>query len=155
MLFDGLETLIGISWHSTKPRSGAQKKLITLNQLAKKLHKPGIKLVNLQYGDVSGEIGELQKEFGIKVIQIPDIDNKDDIDDLAALIMACDKIVSISNVTAHLAGALGKEAQVLLAFSCDWRWGNVGNSSNWYSSVRLNRQTKLFDWDSVLTKLEL
>ena len=153
LLSDGTETLIGISWHSTKPRSGAEKKVIALNKLAKKLHKPGVKLVNLQYGDVDSEIGKLQNEFGIKVIQVPDISNKDDIDDLAALIMACDKIVSISNVTAHLAGALGKEAQVLLPFSCDWRWGIVGNSSNWYSSVCLYRQTRFGDWDGALLKL--
>ena len=28
--------MIGISWHSTKPRSGVEKKVIALNKLAKK-----------------------------------------------------------------------------------------------------------------------
>jgi hypothetical protein len=153
LLTDKSEILIGISWHSTKPRLGAEAKVISLTQLAKKLHAPKIKLVNLQYGDVSDELGVLSEEHGIEIIQLPEIDNKNDIDGLAALIMACDKVVSISNLTIHLAGALGKEAHVLLASSNDWRWGQNRNSSYWYDSVRLHRQTKINDWDAVLKLL--
>ena len=132
---------------------GAEAKVISLTQLAKQLHAPKIKLVNLQYGDVSDELGVLSEEHGIEIIQLPEIDNKNDIDGLAALIMACDKVVSISNLTIHLAGALGKEAHVLLASSNDWRWGQNRNSSYWYDSVRLHRQTKINDWDAVLKLL--
>ena len=153
LLSDGSETLIGISWYSTKPRKGAEKKVMKLAQLAKRLDAPKVKLINLQYGDVNDELDSLQKETGIEVIQVPEINNKTDIDDLAALIMACDKVVSISNVTIHLAGALGKEAQLLLASLCDWRWGQSSKSSYWYNSVRLYRQTKIDDWDNVLKQL--
>jgi hypothetical protein len=153
LLSDGSEILIGISWHSTKPRKGGEKKVMKLAQLAKKLDAPKVKLINLQYGDVNNELDSLQKETGIEVVQVPEIDNKTDIDDLAALIMACDKVVSISNVTIHLAGALGKEAQLLLASLCDWRWGQSSKSSYWYNSVRLYRQTKIDDWDNVLKQL--
>lgn len=153
LLSDGSEILIGISWHSTFYRGGAEKKVMKLAQLAKKLDAPKVKLINLQYGDVNDELDSLQKETGIEVVQVPEIDNKTDIDDLAALIMACDKVVSISNVTIHLAGALGKEAQLLLASLCDWRWGQSSKSSYWYNSVRLYRQTKIDDWDNVLKQL--
>jgi tetratricopeptide (TPR) repeat protein len=153
LLSDGSEILIGISWHSTKPRKGGEKKVMKLAQLAKKLDAPKVKLINLQYGDVNDELDSLQKETGIEVVQVREIDNKTDIDDLAALIMACDKVVSISNVTIHLAGALGKEAQLLLASLCDWRWGQSSKSSYWYNSVRLYRQTKIDDWDNVLKQL--
>jgi ADP-heptose:LPS heptosyltransferase len=153
LLSDGSETLIGISWHSTKPRTGAETKVIDLAQLAKKLHAPKVKLINLQYGDVSDELDSLQKETGIEVVQVPEIDNKTDIDDLAALIMACDKVVSISNVTIHLAGALGKEAHVLLAYSSDWRWGAELSTTHWYKSVKLHRQKSLSSWDDIIEKL--
>ena len=153
LLSDGSEVLIGISWHSTNYKKGAEKKVMKLAQLAKKLHGPKVKLINLQYGDVNEELDNLRKEARIEVVQVPEIDNMTDIDDLAALIMACDKVVSISNVTIHLAGALGKEAKVLLASLCDWRWGQSSNSSYWYDSVRLFRQTNIDDWDNVLKKL--
>jgi tetratricopeptide (TPR) repeat protein len=153
LLEDGSEIIIGISWQSTKPRNGAEKKVISLAQIAKKLHGPKIKLVNLQYGDVSKELDNLKKNFNIDVVQVHEIDNKDDLDGLASLIMACDRVVSISNATIHLAGALGKKSDVLLAFSSDWRWGKQSDSSYWYESVRLHRQTKINDWETVLERL--
>ena len=98
-------------------------------------------------------MGRLSKEHGIEIIQLSEIDNNNDIDGLAALIMACDKVVSISNLTIHLAGALGKDAHVLLACSSDWRWGQSDNRSYWYNSVRLYRQTEINSWDAVLEQL--
>jgi Flp pilus assembly protein TadD len=150
LLTDETETLIGISWHSTTPRLGAEAKVLTLNQIAKSLHAPKTKLINLQYGDVSEEIERLNNEHGIEVIQLPEIDNTNDLDGLASLIMACDKVVSISNFSIHLAGALGKEAHVLLAYSSDWRWGQKPNSNYWYDSVCLHRQTSVNDWNTAL-----
>ena len=145
--------MIGISWHSTKLRNGTDRKRIDLTQLAEKLHAPKIQLVNLQYGDVSGELDCLRKEQKIEVIQAHGIDIKNDIDGLAALIMACDKVVSISNVTIHLAGALGKRSKALLDFSSDWRWGENEMTSYWYKSVFLHRQTEINNWDTVLKQL--
>ena len=150
---DGSEVLVGISWQSTVPRIGAETKVVSLVELAKKLHGPKIKLVNLQYGDVSEELIYLKEKTNIEVIQLHEIDNKNDIDGLAALIMACDRIVSISNLTIHLAGALGKEADVLVAFSSDWRWGKGQDSTYWYDSVRLHRQTKINDWTEAIEQL--
>jgi len=153
LLADETETLIGISWHSTTPRLGAEAKVLSLSQLAKTLYAPKTKLINLQYGDVSEEIERLNNEHGIEVIQLPEIDNTNDLDGLASLIMACDKVVSISNFSIHLAGALGKEAHVLLAYCSDWRWGQKPYSNYWYDSVCLHRQTIINDWKTALHKL--
>ena len=153
LLADGSKSVIGISWYSTKPRSGAQNKTIPLTKLAAVLNLPKVKLVSLQYGDVNNEIKSLREEFGIDITQLSEIDNKNDLDGLAALIMACDKVVSISNLTIHLAGALGKDAKLLLTSSCDWRWGRNRNTCYWYASVGLHRQTEIGNWDQVLQKL--
>ena len=114
-----------------------------------------MKLVNLQYGDVADEIAQLRKDHGIEVIEVPDIDNHDDIDGLAALIMACDKVVSIDNATVHLAGALGAKTKILLPFNNNWQWGTSGSSSYWYDSVELYRQQSANDWKQVLEQLKL
>jgi tetratricopeptide (TPR) repeat protein/ADP-heptose:LPS heptosyltransferase len=150
---DGSERIIGISWNSTKPREGAEHKVISLTQLAKKLHAPKTKLVNLQYGDVRNELLELKEKTNIEVAQLHEINNRDDIDGLASLIMACDKVVSISNATIHLAGALGKKSDVLIAFSGDWRWGDAQHSAYWYNSVRVCRQTSFDNWESSIEQL--
>ena len=65
-------------------------------------------LVNLQYGDVEDEIREFKEATGIDVVQCASVDNREDLDGLAALIEVCDLVVSITNVTVHLAGALAK-----------------------------------------------
>lgn len=153
LLADGSEVLIGISWSSTNPREGAQNKVMTLYQIASRLHGPKVKLINLQYGDVTPEINDLKEKTQIEVVQVPEVDIMNDIDGLAALITACDRVVSISNFTIHLTGALGKKAHVLLPYISDWRWGTRPSQSYWYNSVQIHRKTKNADWDTVLDQL--
>ncbi|MDB4207985.1 tetratricopeptide repeat protein, partial [Amylibacter sp.] len=145
--------LIGISWHSTNQLRGAQNRAIPLNQLTPFLQLPQTKLISLQYGDVKKDIDNLFTDFGIKVHQVPEIDNMKDIDGLASLITACDSIISIDNSTIHLAGALGKKSKLLLPYSCDWRWGRSVSTCQWYDSVELYYQTEIGNWDQVLRKL--
>ena len=154
LLLDDSEVLIGISWHTTAHRNGAQNRLIPLNQIAQMLQVPKVRLVSLQYGDFVNEIKKLSTDYGIKVAQVTEIDNMNDIDGLAALISACDRIVSIDNTTVHLAGALGKETKVLLPFSCEWRWGQGSQDSYWYDSVQLLRQVIIGDWEHVIKNHE-
>ena len=73
-------------------------------------------LVNLQYGDVDDEISEFKEEIDRSCTMFVSVDNKEDLDGLAALIEACDMVLSTSNVTIHLAGALAKETWVLLPY---------------------------------------
>ena len=154
LLSDDSETLIGISWHTTAHHNGAQKRLIPLNQIAQMLHAPKVRLVSLQYGDFVNEVKKLSSDYGIKVAQVTEIDNMNDIDGLAALISACDRIVSIDNIIVHLAGALGKETKAFLPHSCDWRWGQSSQDSYWYDSVQLYRQIIISDWEHVIKNYE-
>ena len=54
---------------------------------------------------------------------------------------------------AHLAGALGKPTWLLLSFAPDWRWLAQGNTSYWYPTMRLLRQTSNGDWAGPLQQL--
>ena len=154
LLCDDSEVLIGISWHTTAHRNGAKNRLIRLNQITQMLQAPKVRLVSLQYGDFANEIKKLSTDYGIKVAQVTEVDNMNDIDGLAALISACDRIVSIDNTTVHLAGALGKETNVLLPFACEWRWGQGSQDSYWYDSMQLHRQVKIGDWEHVIKNYE-
>ena len=68
-------------------------------------NRPDLQLVNLQYGDVEEEILKLKHECDIEVINLPQINKFHDLDGLASLMAACNKVVSV-NATVHLAGAL-------------------------------------------------
>ena len=130
------ERVIGLSWRSSNPETGAARSL-ALSDLVKSLQAPGVRFVNLQYGDVAAEIEALERDQGIEVLQCPGLDTTDDLDGLAALIEACDEVVSIGNATAHLAGALGKKTTVLLPKAPSWRWLAEGQRSLWYKSAQI------------------
>ena len=144
----GDKKVVGISWKSIKSLH-TQKKSISLKEFGKLFKDLDIVLLNLQYGDVDNEIKEFTNSMGIEVLQCSSVDNREDLDGLAALIELCDLVVSTSNVTIHLAGALGKETWVLLPYVANFWWLLDRTDSIWYPTLKLYRQKKFQDWITV------
>jgi len=144
--------IIGISWKTKSVLKNASNRDVKLAELAKALDRSNTQLLCLQYGDVFDEIEAVRRDFGINVTQFGEIDNMSDIDGLASLIMACDQIVSTTNATVHLAGALGAKVTALLPFSPRWIWG-TGYESFWYETVTPLKQKSHHNWDNVLENL--
>jgi tetratricopeptide (TPR) repeat protein len=142
------KTAIGISWKSFNSLNKT-KKSVQLRDMERMFSGLDVVLVNLQYGDVEDEIREFKDATGIDVVQCASVDNREDLDGLAALIEVCDLVVSIPNVTVHLAGALAKDTWVLLPYVANFWWLVERTDSIWYPSVTLYRQPTLDDWDSV------
>ncbi len=149
----GNKKVIGISWTSFKG-SNMGNKNIKLKELSEVFKGLNILLLNLQYGDVDKEIKDFTNYTGIKILQCQSVDNREDIEGLAALIEMCDLVVSTSNVTIHLAGALGKEAWVLLPYAAHFWWMLDRSDSLWYPTVKLYRQKKFQDWSSLTKELK-
>jgi len=150
----GRDLLCGLSWSSRNAEFGAMKSL-TLQALAPLLELAGTRWVNLQYGDTQAEQDALQAERGLALETVDGLDRRDDLDGLAALIQACDLVVTVSNTTAHLAGALGKPVLVLVPEGPGRRWyWHVGRSdSPWYPSATLYRQSGPTDWDGPIGQI--
>lgn len=64
-----------------------------------------------------------------------------------------DLIITVDTAIAHLGGFLGVETWLLLPYVCDFRWGLKGETTPWYESIKIYRQPKLFDWDSVFNRV--
>ncbi len=144
----------GVSWISKSAASGVNKSM-RLPDLQPALNLPGFEFVDLQYGDTREERAELLAAHGLTLQKLEDIDNFNDIDGLAALIEACDVIVTVSNTTAHLAAAMGKPVLLMLPFSPGllWYWHRERGDSLWYSSARLFRQDMMGDWQGVVRRV--
>ncbi len=144
--------LCGISWRSKNLKRGEDRS-VPLGPMVQALAGKHLRLLSLQYGDVAHELAELQQTTGVEVVQCPQVNNQTDLDGLAALVGACDLVVSADNTTVHLAGALGQPVWVLLPFSADWRWMLERADSPWYPSARLFRQSAVADWSTVWAPL--
>ena len=142
--------VVGLSWKSSNKKFGAEKSL-RLSDLAPILSVPGVSFVNLQYGEVAAEIAEAREAFGISVHEVQGLDVFNDIDGLLALIDACDVVVTTSNVTAHLAGSIGKKAVVLVPAGkgCLWYWQG-GSNDLWYPSLTRLAQQRVGDWGGAI-----
>jgi len=143
--------VIGLSWRSTAAAIG-EAKSARLGDFAALLRRPDCRFVDLQYGDTQADRDTLERELGVRVERLDDVDTMHDIDGVAALMTACDAIVSVSNTNAHLAGALGRPTFVLLPFgkSRIWYWFRDRADSPWYPRVRLLRQARSQPWAELV-----
>ena len=76
-----------------------------------------------------------------------------DFSETAGLVQNLDLVVTVDSAVAHLSGALGKPAWVLLPYAPDWRWQLDRHDTPWYSSIRLFRQQQLDAWPEVLQRV--
>jgi tetratricopeptide (TPR) repeat protein len=74
--------------------------------------------------------------------------------DTAAILSQMDLLITSDTSIAHLAGALGRPAWVLLNKMPDWRWLLDRSDSPWYDSIRLFRQSTQSDWAEVLKQVK-
>jgi tetratricopeptide (TPR) repeat protein len=143
--------VVGLAWHTTNRKTGRQRS-IDLSLLAPLFARADIQWISLQYGDHDA----LQKqaaEANAPIFVDRSVDQLSNIDIFAAQIAAMDIVITIDNSTAHLAGALGIPTWILLPFAADWRWLLEREDCPWYPTLRLFRQSKRGDWQSVVQRI--
>src|SRR5262249_23019437 len=101
---------IAISWRSLQGRDRkglAARKSIPLERFARLGQESGAGLLDLQYGDVSAERAEFHAKHPGVLMKLEDLDTFADLEGIAAAMLACGRVVTASNVNAHVAGAIG------------------------------------------------
>jgi Tfp pilus assembly protein PilF len=143
--------IIGISWRSSNKKIGTDKS-IRLNELLPIFKIDKFSFINLQYGETRLEQDDLKNSDNISIETIKDLNLYDDVDGLLSAIALCDIVVTTSNTTAHLAGAIGKETLLLLPKMVGkfWYWQDLNNISLWYPSVRVFKQEKQGEWSEPI-----
>ncbi len=140
---------VGLAWFSNNVKTGANRS-IAMPVFEPLFAQPNLRWISLQYG----ELAALQAEVGnLPVFVDPEADQLADIDEFAAQVAAMDLVITIDNTTAHLAGALGVPVWLLLPFAPDWRWQASGSDSPWYPTMRIFRQPRRGDWESVMAEV--
>lgn len=130
---------VGVAWLGGAPATNNRRRSLRLGDLAPLLNQDGT-FVSLCYQNVGREVAEWNIRNRQQVL-VPVIDNEN-IDEIVALVSVLDHVVSVTTTVAHVCGALGRKAQVLVPNVPAWRYGMSGDDMIWYpeNSVRLYRQ---------------
>ncbi len=149
------QPLVGISWRSFQPNvRGEPGKRKSAALAAFHGLGPDARLLDLQYGDTRAEREELARA-GARLARLEGLDLFNDLDGLIAAIDACDLVVTTSNVTAHLAGSIGKRTLVVFpdARSPFHYWSSHEGRSLWYPSVEIVAAPGLDTWERALARV--
>jgi Flp pilus assembly protein TadD len=124
---------IGISW-----RGGVIDSLRALNynnilNWTEIFKLENTSFINLQYGECESECFAAEEKFGIKIIRWNDLNLKDDLDHVAALISNLDYVVTVATAVQHLSAAVGAKT-LLLSDQGTWvRFGQ--NYDPWFKNL--------------------
>jgi len=131
---------VGLVWAGNAALANDAARSAPLTALAPLFTVPGIRWFGLQTGPRALEAGPTFERLGPQL---------HDFAQTAAVMSALDLVITTCTASAHLAGALGRPAWVLLNHLPEWRWQADPVTSAWYPSVRLFRQPEPGAWDAV------
>ena len=156
-LISNKKYLCGVTWNSKVKKIGAEKS-IELEDLLPVLSLKDIAFVSLQYGNVQKQLAEFNEKHDMNILECDSVDNFYDLDSHAALIEACDFVITISNTSAHMAGAIGKETYLMCPSGKGllWYWSNQTNGKClWYPSIHIHEQNLPGKWFDVVQSIKL
>jgi hypothetical protein len=131
---------IGIGWRGGIHQTQTHLRSMDLKELSPILETPG-SFIDLSYMDNGAEISRWNIDNKAQVIR-PPVD-AEDYEDTIALVAALDEVVTVTTTVAHVCGALGRTAHVLVPEVAQWRYAyHCGDGLIWYpaDSVKLYRQ---------------
>jgi hypothetical protein len=139
---------IAITWAGNASHDNDRNRSIGFSCFARLLSLPA-SFVSIQR-DVRGEdLAPLAAANGVTQVGA----DLEDFCDTAAVMALCDLVITVDTATAHLGGAMGRPLWVLVPFAPDWRWTLNGETTPWYPTARLFRQTSPGDWASVIERV--
>ena len=143
--------LIGLSWKSETPNIGTIKSIDPFKLSSLNLEN-NLGFISLQYNPSQKDIKKIKQFAGKSFTFDTLIDPLTNLDMAASQIAAMDYVVTISNTTAHLAGALDIPTALLLPPETGrhWYWFNNLKKSPWYDSITIFECSKNLDWSDAI-----
>ncbi len=142
---------VGLLWKSLKISSQRARFYSPFTEWAPVLATPGVRFINLQYGDCADEIAHARDALGVEVWTPPGPDLREDLDEVAALASALDLVMGPANATINLAAACGTPSW----FVCPpGGWPMLGTGRYpWYPGARVFSPPGFNRWSPVMAEL--
>ncbi|MCG8650445.1 MAG: tetratricopeptide repeat-containing glycosyltransferase family protein [Pirellulales bacterium] len=141
---------VGINWQGNPGHHADVYRSVPLEVLRPLIEVGGIDWVNLQFGF---GVEQLERcDFADSILRLPDhVDTTDGaFTDTAAIVKNLDLVITTDTAVAHLAAAVGTKVMMLLGKVPDWRWLMEGETTPWYPTITMLRQSQLGHWDDVV-----
>ncbi len=144
---------IGLAWRSKREVIGEDKS-ISLDILSSIINLKNFTFINLQYGDTKDEIVKFNKKNINKIYTINDLDLFNDFEAISSLLTNLDLFITVSNSTAHLAGALGVPTWLIKPknHALFHYWNQPNDKTPWYPSVKLFKYKG--NWEETITQIK-
>jgi hypothetical protein len=145
---------VGIAWQGGVPQTMSHIRSLELPELAPIIEQGGT-VFDMSYQNTTSEVAHWNIDHPQQIVR-PPID-VNDYDDTVALVVALDDVVTVTTTLAHVCGALGRHAYVLVPNCPAWRYQYGANDGMWWypdRSVDLFRQVKgELDWSHVINRV--
>ncbi len=130
---------VGLAWRGGIQRTNEASRSLRLADLEPVINQKGT-VISLCYQSVGHEVA-LWNLHNEKQVICPPLENDKDFDRTVGLVAALDQVVTATTTVAHVCGAIGKKAYVLVNQSPQWRYCYGGDNLVWYpNTLSLYRQ---------------
>ena len=140
---------IGLAWAGNSRYKADRLRSVKLATLLPLLRIPGVTWISLQKGAGAEQLAALPGD----VVLLDGSSRDRNLADTAALIDTLDLVITTDTCIAHLAGAMAKPVWILLPHLSDWRWMQQIETTPWYPTARLFRQSIPGDWTEVIDRV--
>lgn len=140
---------VGIVWSGSPHFKGNHKRAVAFSRFLPLMEVPDTQFYSLQQGPASAELTAAGAQGFVFDLGA----HLTDFAETAAVLNELDLVIMTDSSVVHLAGSLNRPVWNLLAYDAYWLYLYNRSDSPWYSSLRLFRQPKPGDWDSVFKEV--
>lgn len=145
---------VGVVWSGSATYKGNTFRSFTHREFLPMANIPNVQLFSLY----KGPFLEALHEDGCAALIVDAAGTDRDFADCAATMREMNLIITSDTATAHIAGSLGVPTWVMLHWDAFWVYRHAGETTDWYPSMRLFRQSRPQDWqgafDAALAALQ-
>ena len=134
---------VGLAWAGNPGFVMDRKRSVSAEQLAPLAEVTGVAFHSLQLG--AGTPPGFTFASTLEGVR--------DMADTAARIAGLDLVIAVDTAVAHLAATMNTPVWLLSRFRGCWRWLRDREDCPWYPSMRVLRQPRPEDWDSVVARV--
>lgn len=135
---------VGIAWMGNPKFEHEQFRRFPTDLMFNAVKQEGIKVHSLQIGSAENPPEDVvDLKYLIKSWE-----------DTAGAIENLDLVITSCTAVAHLAGAMGKPAWVVVPVLPYWAWAQPGRQTVWYDSVEVFRQEVFGQWEHPFIKIK-